>query len=54
MKYVKLSDFTGELQTDETLLMSLDEFNAGGKDIRNVPVCVTKTGEEPAETEPEF
>ena len=54
MKYVKLSDFTGELQADETLLMSLTEFNAGGKDIMNVPVCVTKTGEEPAETEPEF
>lgn len=54
MKYVKLSDFTGELQSDETLLMSLAEFNAGGKNIKNVPVCVTKTGEEPAETEPEF
>ena len=54
MKYVKLSDFTGELQDDETLLMSLNEFNEGGKDIMNMPVCVTKTGEEPAEIEPEF
>ena len=54
MKYVKYSDFTGELQSDEILLMSLAEFKAGGKDIRNVPVCVTKDGEEPAEMEPEL
>ena len=54
MKYVKYSDFTGELQSDEILLMSLAEFNAGGKDIMNVPVCITKDGEEPAEIEPEF
>ena len=54
MKYIKLKDFTGELKEDETLLMSLNEFNAGGKNILNVPVCITKTGEEPAEMEPEL
>ncbi len=49
MKYIKLKDFTGKIGKDECLLMSNAEFNAGGKEIKGVPVSVTPNGEEPKE-----
>ena len=51
MKYIKYSEFTGTLQDDEILLMSHDEFQAGGKEIKGIPVCITPDGSEPVETE---
>jgi len=51
MKYVKYSEFTGTLQEDEILLMSHDEFEAGGKEVTNIPVCITFDGSEPKEEE---
>jgi len=53
MKYIKYSEFTGVLQSDEMLLMSHDEFINGGKDITNIPVCVTPDGSEPQEVDDE-
>ena len=49
MKYVKYSNFKGALQEGEILLMSHSEFENGGKDVKNVPVCITPLGEEPIE-----
>ena len=51
MKYVKYSNFKGALQEGEILLMSHSEFENGGKDVKNVPVCVTQFGDEPIEAE---
>ena len=53
MKYIKYSEFTGVLQGDEMLLMSHDEFINGGKDIMNIPVCITPDGSEPQEVDDE-
>ena len=53
MEYIKLKDFTGTLNEGEILLMSKKEFDEGGKDIKNIPVCITLTGDEPIENETE-
>jgi hypothetical protein len=53
MKYIKYSEFTGVLQGNEMLLMSHDEFINGGKDITNIPVCITPDGSEPQEVDDE-
>ena len=47
--YIKLSDFTGVLEEGDTLLMSHEEFLAGGKSITGVPVTITPDGSEPVE-----
>jgi len=53
-KYIKIVDYHGQdLAKDETILMSLTEFNAGGKDLKGVPICITPSGEEPTE-DPNF
>ena len=49
MKYIKYSEFTGTLQDDEILLMSHEEFQAGGKEIKGIPICITFDGSEPKE-----
>ena len=48
MKYIKLTDYHGQaLAVDEQVLMSHDEFDAGGKDLRGVPLAITPDGNEP-------
>jgi hypothetical protein len=47
MKYVNLKDYSGKLAENEILLMSHDEFEEGGKEIMNIPICVTSNGNEP-------
>lgn len=45
--YVKYKDFNGILKVGDILLMSHQEFVDGGKDLINIPVTITKDGEEP-------
>jgi len=47
--YIKYADWKGSLEGADMVLMSNAEFQAGGKDIKYVPVCVTPTGAEPDE-----
>ena len=54
MKYVKLKDFTGTLNEGEILLMSKKEFDEGGKEITDIPICVTPTGDEPIENKNQY
>ncbi len=49
--YIKYKDFNGSLNEDELLLMSLEDFESGGKDLLNVAITVTPNGEEPPEVE---
>ena len=46
--YIKYKDYSGSLaSSDDIVLMSLDEFNSGGKDLMGIPVTITPDGEEP-------
>jgi len=47
--YIKYKDFSGTLKENEILLMSLEEFESGGKDLKGVPIAVTPDGKEPPE-----
>lgn len=48
MKYIKYADYKGqELAEDECVLMSKEEFDNGGKELKGVPVAITPDGEEP-------
>ena len=53
IKYKDIKDKTiDEIKAEvgeNTLLMSGDEFNSGGKEIEGVPIAVTPDGEEPVE-----
>ena len=53
IKYKDIKDKTideiKEQIGENTLLMSGDEFNSGGKEIEGVPIAVTPDGEEPVE-----
>ena len=53
IKYKDIKDKTideiKEQIGENTLLMSGDEFNSGGKEIEGVPIAVTPDGEEPIE-----
>ena len=51
MIYIKYADYNGQINENEMVLMSHDEFVNGGKDITNVPVCITPDGSEPREVE---
>ena len=51
--YIKYKDFNGTLKENEILLMSLEEFESGGKDLRGIPMAVTPDGKEPIELEDE-
>jgi len=51
MIYVKYKDFKGTLKDGETLLISNEEFDNGGKDVMGVPVSITPDGEEPVDME---
>lgn len=56
--YIKYTNYkTGmQLGENDSVLMSLQEFLDGGKDLEDVPVTITPDGEPPAEddsTDPE-
>lgn len=53
--YIKYADYNGQaLSSSDSVLMSLDEYRNGGKNLTGVPVTVTLNGEEPTETEETF
>lgn len=49
--YIKYADYQPDMQLGEndSVLMSLQEFLGGGKDLEDVPVTITPDGEPPAE-----
>lgn len=49
--YIKYADYKPGMQFgyDDSVLMSLQEFLDGGKDLEDVPVTITPDGEPPAE-----
>lgn len=49
--YIKYADYQPDMQLGEndSVLMSLQEFLSGGKDLEDVPVTITPDGEPPAE-----
>ena len=49
--YIKYTNYKLGMQLgdDDSVLMSLQEFLSGGKDLENVPVTITPDGEPPAE-----
>ena len=50
--YIKYADYQPDMQLGEndSVLMSLQEFLGGGKDLEDVPVTITPGGEPPAES----
>lgn len=51
--YIKYADYQPDMQLgdDDSVLMSLQEFLNGGKDLEDVPVTITPDGEPPADTD---
>nr|DAE11550.1 MAG TPA: hypothetical protein [Myoviridae sp. ct4tH12] len=49
--YIKYANYKHGMQLEEndSVLMSLQEFLNGGKDLEDVPVTITPDGEPPAE-----
>lgn len=49
--YIKYADYQPDMQLgdDDSVLMSLQDFLGGGKDLEDVPVTITPDGEPPAE-----
>lgn len=49
--YIKYADYQPDMQLgdDDSVLMSLQEFLDGGKDLEDVPVTITPDGEPPTE-----
>ena len=49
--YIKYADYQPSMQLGEndSVLMSLQEFLDGGKDLEDVPVTITPDGEPPTE-----
>lgn len=49
--YIKYADYQPDMQLgdDDSILMSLQDFLAGGKDLEGVPVTITPDGEPPVE-----
>ena len=49
--YIKYTDYQSDMQLgdDDSVLMSLQEFLDGGKDLEDVPVTITPDGEPPVE-----
>ena len=49
--YIKYADYQPDMQLgdDDSVLMSLQEFLDGGKDLEDVPVTITPDGEPPVE-----
>ena len=53
--YIKYADYQPGMQLgdDDSVLMSLQEFLSGGKDLEDVPVTITPDGNPPTDTEDE-
>ena len=53
--YIKYADYQPDMQLgdDDSVLMSLQELLAGGKDLEDVPVTITPGGNPPTDTEDE-
>lgn len=51
--YIKYADYQPDMQLgdDDSVLMSLQEFLAGGKDLEDVPVTITPDGNPPTDTD---
>ena len=51
--YIKYADYQPDMQLgdDDSVLMSLQEFLDGGKDLEDVPVTITPDGNPPTDTE---
>jgi len=50
--YIKYKDYNGqEVDKDDSILMGHDEFVNGGKDLRGVPLTITKDGSEPLDND---
>lgn len=54
MIYIKYTDYLANNDLikdleDYSILMSLEEFESGGKLLKHFPITVTKNGEEPIE-----
>ena len=51
--YIKYADYQPGMQLgdDDSVLMSLQEFLAGGKDLEDVPVTITPDGNPPTDTD---
>ena len=49
--YIKFTDYHGQLNAGDILLMSHDDFVNGGKAIMGVPICVTPSGDETQEVD---
>ncbi len=49
--YIKYANYQPSMQLgdDDSILMSLQEFLDGGKDLEDVPVTITPDGEPPVE-----
>ena len=49
--YIKYANYQPDMQLgdDDSVLMSLQEFLDGGKDLEDVPVTITPDGEPPVE-----
>lgn len=49
--YIKYADYQPDMQLgdDDSVLMSLQDFLGGGKDLEDVPVTITPDGEPPVE-----
>lgn len=49
--YIKYANYQPDMQLgdDDSVLMSLQEFLDGGKDLEDVPVTITPDGEPPTE-----
>lgn len=49
--YIKYANYQPSMQLgdDDSVLMSLQEFLDGGKDLEDVPVTITPDGEPPTE-----
>lgn len=50
--YIKYADYQPDMQLgdDDSVLMSLQEFLSGGKDLEDVPVTITPDGNPPTDT----
>lgn len=53
--YIKYADYQPGMQLgdDDSVLMSLQEFLSGGKDLENVPITITPDGNPPTDAEDE-
>lgn len=54
-KSKKYNDYCGQVLDDsDSILMSLEEYRNGGKNLIGVPVTITPDGNEPSEAEETF